>query len=81
MSTDLQGVALVIAACGTVIAASGSAIAAIWAVKTRASVTNLGHEINGRMTEFMATKDQQADQRVEASYKAGELAQKTRDEK
>jgi hypothetical protein len=81
MTSDLQGLALVIAACGSCIAAVGGAVAAIWSVKSQRSIAKVGTDINGHMTAFLAAKDQLTEARVSGSFKAGELAQKERDEK
>ena len=40
------------------------------------AVTKVGVEINGRMSQFLATKDELTERRVEGSYKQGVADQK-----
>jgi hypothetical protein len=79
VTSDLQGLAMVITAVGSMCGAVCAGVAAIWSVKSHATIEKVGTDINGRMSQFMAEKDKLTEARVAGSFKAGELAQKEKD--
>ena len=76
MTIDLQGVALVITASASLIAAVAGARAATLSARNGDSIKKVGVDINGRMSQFLATKDELTERRVEGSYKQGVADQK-----
>jgi hypothetical protein len=94
MISDMQGIALVVAAVGSAVSAVLSARGKVAADAARASaeaakitgeaallsIKSVKVEFNGKMEKFMAVKDELADVRVEGSYKQGRFDQKQSDE-
>jgi hypothetical protein len=94
MLTDMQGIALVITATGSAIAAVLSAQAKASSVKAAAAaensqassekavakIENVRVEFNGHMEKFLAVKDELTETRVEGSYKQGQFDQRAHDE-
>jgi hypothetical protein len=85
--SDLQGIALVIAATGGAVAAVVSALGATWSKKSQdasekalAKIENVRVEFNGHMEKFMAVKDELTETRVQGSYKQGQFDQRAHDE-
>jgi hypothetical protein len=78
MTTDLQGVALIITAVGSSVGTICASIAAVWSVKSHATIEKVGTQINGRMSQFLQAKDSLTEIRVAGSFKDGEKAGEAR---
>jgi hypothetical protein len=70
LMTENEWVACIVAVPSTIAAISG--FFSVWAsLRNHAKITDVGKDINGRMSQFMAEKDKNTVLKVDAAHTAG----------